>query len=223
MTRSVNYALAVALAAGLGGCAVMPAELQGDYSQTSPSTQLAAGTAVRWGGRFIGTANLPDETCFEILSKELDTSTGRPRSIQDHQGRFLACQSGFVDPETHEQGQDVTVTGRLTGQMGRPIGDHTLMEPRVDITGIHWWQPRVYPYDGPYGPYGYGPYGYGPWGSPFWGPRFGDPFFYGGGFYHGGYYRGGGYHGGGNWNHGGGMNHGGMGGHGTPGNGNPHH
>ncbi|BFI96432.1 MAG: hypothetical protein RSP_19420 [Rhodanobacter sp.] len=174
--RPAALAAAIAL---LGGCATMPQPLQGNYANVSSAAAQqggAGGTRVRWGGEIIKTEPGPQETCFYILARPLD-SQARPElgSAGDSQGRFVACHSGFYDPEVFTRGRELTVTGTVHGTVTKKVGDYDYPYPRVEADVVYLWPKRpqyvdVTPYPpgfydpfwGPWGPWGYGPY----WGGP---------------------------------------------------------
>jgi outer membrane lipoprotein len=176
--RYIATATALAL---LGGCASIPQPLVGNYANipTSRAQQSgASGTRVRWGGEIIKTEPGPQQTCFYLLSRPLD-SQARPEtgSSGEDQGRFVACRNGFYDPEVFVRGRELTVTGTLRGTVSQKVGDYDYAYPRVEADVVYLWPKYVpvtrYPpgyYDPFWGP-GFGPgYGYG-YGDPFWGYR----------------------------------------------------
>jgi outer membrane lipoprotein len=178
--RPLALTAAIAL---LGGCATIPQPLQGTYTGvTTASAQQggAGGTRVRWGGEIIKTEPGPQQTCFYILSRPLD-SQARPvgGTEGDNQGRFVACRNGFYDPEVFTRGRELTVTGTLHGTVSQKVGNFDYAYPRVESDVVYLWPKRqVYP-AGYYDPY---------WGGPF-GPGFGYPYWGGGwgGYGYGGY------------------------------------
>lgn len=165
----------VVVSSALASCASIPLPLQGQFSAAMPrdSTNAIAGQAVRWGGEIIKADPKADATCFEILARNLDASA-RPDSRDDNGGRFIACRSGFYDPEMFERGRDLTVVGHVTGTDHGKVGEFDYAYPHVEADAIYLWPKRpLYarsPFYDPwsyYGPYGYG---FGPfWGSPYWG------------------------------------------------------
>lgn len=161
------------LACALGACATVPTPLQGQFTAVSPRDAAASGghgEAVRWGGEIIGVDPRANQTCFEILARDLDTQA-RPVARDPSDGRFLACRSGFYDPEEFKRGRDITIVGQLDGTEHAKVGDFDYTYPRVAANAIYLWPKRplyaATPYYDPwYGPWwGYGPY----WGGPFWG------------------------------------------------------
>ncbi|MGH8324613.1 MAG: Slp family lipoprotein [Steroidobacteraceae bacterium] len=178
----MNKHLLIALAAaGLASCATVPTPLQGQFSAITPraaTTEASAvhGEAVRWGGQIIEATPKSDSTCFEILGRKLD-SIARPDYGQDAaDGRFIACRSGFYDPEVFASGRDITVVGHVTGIDHGKVGDFDYAYPHVAADAIYLWpKPARFARSPYYDPWQYGPYGFG-WGAywgPYWGPYFG--------------------------------------------------
>ena len=174
----------VAAIALLGGCVTVPQPLQGNYTNvTTAGAQQggAGGTRVRWGGEIIKTEPGPQETCFYILSRPLDSEARPARGSNDgdNQGRFVACRTGFYDPEVFTRGRELTVTGTLHGTVSQKVGNFDYAYPRVEADVVYLWPKRVvnygYPgyYDpfwgGPWGPGYYGGYWGGGWGGYGWG------------------------------------------------------
>ena len=182
--RPLTLAAAIAL---LSGCVTIPQPLQGTYTNvTTASAQQggAGGNRIRWGGEIIKTEPGPQETCFYLLSRPLDSQARPVRgSDGENQGRFVACRTGFYDPEVFTRGRELTITGTLHGTVSQKVGDYDYAYPRVEADVVYLWPKRVvnygYPgyYDpfwgGPWGPgYGYGGYWGGGWGGYGWGgPR----------------------------------------------------
>lgn len=163
----------IPLVAALGACATAPVPLKGEFSTITPSASVSSGQAgehVRWGGEIIKVNPGDSETCFEILSRELDSSA-RPRKRDNSDGRFIACRAGFYDPEVFSKGREITVTGRLDGSEVGKVGQFDYTYPKLAADAIYLWPKRplvieqrdAWPYD------------------PFWGPRYGG--WWGGGFW----------------------------------------
>lgn len=182
MSPRYRILILAAASAALGACATMPQPLQGNYANvpTSAAQQGDAGGAqVRWGGEIIKTEPGPEETCFYILSRPLD-SQARPRvgSSGESQGRFVACHPGFYDPEVFTRGRELTVTGTLHGTVSHKVGEYEYAYPRVEANVVYLWPKRPVYVNTPYPPGFYDPFwgpGWGPWGYggyPYWGgPR----------------------------------------------------
>ena len=180
-------AIAIGAVALLAGCATIPAPLAGnDFVVTTPQQVVASsatGQRVRWGGEIIKVEPRSDQTCFEILSREL-YADARPNRRDKSDGRFIACKQGFDDPELYPTGRDVTVVGSVNGTARHKVGEFAYTFAKVDANEVYLWPKRA---EYPPGYY-----------DPFWGPCWGDPFWGGPGWYggcnrwgYGGYWGGG--------------------------------
>src|SRR5664279_1937626 len=141
-----KYAALALVAAMLGACATVPAPLQGQFSPVTPRDAAAnggQGASVRWGGEIINVDPRADQTCFEILARELD-ATARPVSRDPSAGRFLACRAGFYDPEEFKRGRDITVIGQLNGSERAKVGEFDYTYPRVAADAVYLWPKRTY-------------------------------------------------------------------------------
>lgn len=171
MPRTARLALALLATAALAGCATAPKPLQGSFAPLAPaqaSDSQAVGDAVRWGGRIVKVMPDARATCFEILGRDLSSSARPTRLDTDvSNGRFIACRSGFYDPEIFTDEREVTVTGRIEGYEMRPIGEYEYRYPRVAADVIYLWperraDPFYYQHPSPFFPM-YRPWGY--WGG----------------------------------------------------------
>lgn len=126
------------------------------------------GTRVRWGGKILKVENRPNESWIEIVSYPLESS-GRPDEERASGGRFLARNTGFLDPAVLATGQAITVTGTLESGVSRLIGEFSYKFPVVKIEAYYLWPvlpPPSYPppfwwYD-PWWPYPHHRYPYWP-------------------------------------------------------------
>ena len=181
MSALIRLTGIAAIAGLLAACATVPQPLQGNYAPVSSmSVQqggAAGGARIRWGGQIISTEPGPQSTCFYVLGQQLDEQARPERAgANGGQGRFVACRSGFYDPEVFGKGREITVTGTVQGSMTRKVGDYDYTYPRVEADVVYLWPKRPlvvgYPYPGYY--------------DPFWGPNWGP---YWGGWGGWGYYR----------------------------------
>lgn len=182
LPRSLSLMSLTLLALGLlTSCATIPEPLQGEYPENYPGqTHIGqVGSRVRWGGAIIATNPEAEQTCFEVLGKTLDDTT-RPVGTDESQGRFIACKSGFQDPELFKAGRELTITGQLDHLETRDIGEYQYNYPIVRAEVIYLWPERPDYSDRPYAYYPYfwnRPYPY------FWSPYYGGYPYYGGGFH----------------------------------------
>lgn len=162
----------------IAGCTTVPEQLQGTYPSVSPLRVEASefGSTVRWGGVIIDSVNSPHQTCFEVLSRDLDKYL-RPRLEDRTAGRFIACKAGFYDPEVFARGREVTLVGRITAIEVRNVDEFEYHYPVVNVDELVLWEVREEvvivdnlhhgPYWHPY--YWHGPYwGYYPFYRPGW-------------------------------------------------------
>ena len=141
----------------ISACTTVPEQLEGDYPSVKPM-DTGPGmleTRVRWGGVILETRPEEGHTCFEILSRQLETSM-RPRNADQTNGRFVACKPGFYDPEVFKKEREVTLTGKIIHIDKRKVGEYDYQFPVVDIEFMTLWPVRrdpAYYYHGPYSPY----------------------------------------------------------------------
>jgi outer membrane lipoprotein len=165
----VRRAWMLALLLPLAACMKPPAPLQGAYPPLTVSGALQPGTTgerVRWGGEIASTTPRNGVTCFEVVSKPLD-DRARPMLTDQTDGRFVACTSGFEDPDVFAPGREITVVGPIEPPTPGRVGEAEYSFATVRADTVYLWpkrQPRdlAYPYWGGY-PYWYG------WGGPVWG------------------------------------------------------
>lgn len=167
----VNLRLTAIIFAGMvgAGCATAPAPLTGDFPEIHPDqvTERSIDARVRWGGNIIDTRPGEQETCIEVLARDLARDQ-RPQSATPARGRFLACRDGFQDPAVFSSGRDITVVGRLTGFVTGKIGEFEYTYPKVDANVFYLWaaQPDIaHYYADPW------------WYDPWW-PRYHYPYRY---------------------------------------------
>jgi outer membrane lipoprotein len=98
---------------------------------------------------------------------------GRPDLTKLNEGRFVIKSPEFLDPAIYTKKKEITVAGKLNGEIERTVGKKTIRVPLISSTVTHLW-PEI---DRNYY-YGYGGYG-----------GFGYPYYYGYPYYWGGYYR----------------------------------
>ena len=153
----------------LSACAIEPLDInRGVFSSYTPKTALeqdSVGSRVKWGGEIIDVTPAKEKTCFEILSRPLD-SDGEPQTVDATDGRFLACSDRFRDPAAYPAGRRITVSGTIRPATVCKIGSYESKCPRMDIEALHLWPKRTYlptryycdpfycrPYGWPYGPW----------------------------------------------------------------------
>lgn len=127
----------------LSACTTVPEQLEGTFSEVSPARVDPAvfGSNVRWGGMILSATNEGNRTCFEILSRDLDRYL-RPEIQDQTAGRYIACKSGFHDPEVFTRGREVTVTGQIRNIEVRKLDDFDYRYPVLDVDHLVLWEKR---------------------------------------------------------------------------------
>jgi outer membrane lipoprotein len=182
--RSILFA---AIMITLSGCAAthVPVEIRETPERDPGVDQVRSnidsykGVPVRWGGTIASVENKEQETWIEVVAARLDSS-GRPRSLDASEGRFLVRIDGFLDPQIYAMHRELTVFGEVEDLVEQPIGEHAYIYPLMRAQTYYLWPeyqerryghyPYPYPYYYPAYPYSYRfyrPYYYRPY-YPYW-------------------------------------------------------
>jgi len=162
----------------VSACTTVPEQIQGSYSEISPARVEPGvfGSSVRWGGVILNTSNKNKQTCFEILSRDLDKFL-RPEVEDQTAGRYIACKQGFHDPLVFSKGREVTMTGQIQDIEVRKLDNFDYRYPLLEVQNLVLWEKRrnVVVYRGFHDPWHwhrpYGGWGWGwGWGHPFYRP-----------------------------------------------------
>ena len=120
------------------------------------------GKTVLWSGVIIRSVNLKEGTIIEVLQKPADAQ-GKPKDVDESEGRFLALYPGYLDVAIYNGGRKVTVAGEVKGKKIQRLGEMDYTYPLISAKEIHLWpvekKDRVYyPYPYWHYPWWYGPY-----------------------------------------------------------------
>lgn len=143
------------------------------FKEVLQDPEAYKGTLVLWGGKIIRSENQKQGTLLEVLQKPTDRE-GRPKDVDQSEGRFLALHEGFLDVAIYSEGREVTLAGEIKGKRVLPLGEIQYTYPVILTKEIYLWPaeskerlyPHPYPYTYPYWPYPwwrYGPYHYRYW------------------------------------------------------------
>lgn len=91
------------------------------YPQASRDLNQYKDTSVRWGGVIIDVDNEENFTLVQVLSYPLNYY-GRPQLSKSAEGRFVIKSSEFLDPAVYAKDREITVAGKLEGNIQRMIG-----------------------------------------------------------------------------------------------------
>lgn len=122
------------------------------------------GKVVLWSGVIISSVNLKEGTMIEVLQKPADMQ-GKPKDVNESEGRFLALYHGYLDVAIYNEGRKVTVAGEVQGKRIQPLGEIDYTYPLISAKEIHLWSVEkeerfYYPYPYWHYPWWYGPYWY---------------------------------------------------------------
>ena len=66
----------------------------------------------------------------------------RPQKLDKSQGRFIACRSGFYDPDVFKAGREITITGAIDKFENGKIGDYDYRYPILSADVVYLWPER---------------------------------------------------------------------------------
>ena len=132
------------------------------FKQIIKDPEAYVGKIVLISGIIIDSENTEEGTLIEILQKQADME-GRPKDVDDSDGRFLALYDGYLDTAIYTQGRAVAVAGEIRGKKVLPLGQIDYTYPFIFIKEIHLFkvqkEERYYIYPQPY-PYRWWDYPY---------------------------------------------------------------
>ena len=157
-----------------GGCApIISKQLKREVSrditfkEVIKNPETYKGKVVLLSGVILGSKNRKEGTLIELLQKPPDME-GRPKTVDESDGRFLALYDGYLDTAIYSRGREATVAGEIKGKRTLPLGEIEYTYPLILIREIHLFktkkEERFHPYPYPY-------WWYPPWGwYPYWYP-----------------------------------------------------
>ena len=99
------------------------------------------GKTILISGIILGSKNTKEGTLIEILQKPADIG-GRPKDVDDSDGRFLALYDGYLDTAIYSRGRDAAVAGEITGKRVLPLGEIDYIYPLISIKEIYLFKVR---------------------------------------------------------------------------------
>jgi len=125
------------------------------------------GKIVLFSGVILGSKNTKEGTLIEVLQKPADME-GRPKDVDESDGRFLALYDGYLDTAIYSRGREALVAGEVRDKRVLPLGEIEYTYPLISIKEIHLFKARkeeiFYPYPYPYW------WHYPWWHYPYWYP-----------------------------------------------------
>ncbi|MBC2694965.1 MAG: hypothetical protein HF982_06785 [Desulfobacteraceae bacterium] len=111
------------------------------FKQVIKDPDAHKGKRILISGIILGSRNTKEGTLIEILQKPADIG-GRPKDVDDSDGRFLALYDGYLDTAIYSRGRDVAVAGEITGKRVLPLGEIDYIYPLISIKEIHLFKVR---------------------------------------------------------------------------------
>lgn len=111
------------------------------FRQVINDPEAYTGKTVLISGIIIGSKNTKEGTLIEILQKQADIE-GRPKDVDNSDGRFLALYDGYLDTAIYTQGREVAVAGEIKGKRVLPLGEIDYTYPLISIKEIHLFKVR---------------------------------------------------------------------------------
>ena len=93
------------------------------------------------GGAVARISNTPAGAELEVVQFPLGSSD-RPDEKKGSEGRFLARSREFLDPLIYKPGRMVTLVGKVTGEVTRPLDGVDYRYPILEVREIHVWRPE---------------------------------------------------------------------------------
>jgi outer membrane lipoprotein len=126
------------------------------FKEVIKDPEMYKGKLVLFSGVILGSKNTKEGTLIEMLQKPADIE-GRPKDVDESDGRFLALYDGYLDTAIYGHGREALVAGKVKDKRVLPLGEIEYVYPLISIKEIHLFKVRkeenFYPYPYPYGWY----------------------------------------------------------------------
>jgi outer membrane lipoprotein len=127
-------------------------------SMVAKDPEAYKGKTVLWSGLIISALNLQEGTMIEVLQKPSDFQ-GKPKDVDDSEGRFLVLVPRYLDVAIYTQGREVTVAGKIRGKKTQSLGEMEYTYPLISARETYLWpEGREERYYHPYPYWWYYPY-----------------------------------------------------------------
>jgi outer membrane lipoprotein len=171
--RRIPFLLILFLLISAGCASIISKQLKEEVSrditfkEVIKDPEAYKGKIVLFSGVILGSKNTKEGTLIEMLQKPADIE-GRPKDIDESDGRFLALYDGYLDTAIYNRGREALVAGEIRGKRVLPLDEIEYAYPLVSVKEIHLFkvrkEERFYPYPYPY--WWYSPW----WHYPYWYP-----------------------------------------------------
>ena len=158
MTKKIFCVIAILLILPMGCAPVISKELRENVSKKLTFKEIIKdpdaykGKIVLFSGIILGSRNTKEGTLIEVLQKPADRE-GRPKDVDESDGRFLALYNGYLDIAIYNRGRKAVIAGEIKGKRVLPLGEIEYIYPLISIKEVHLFKPekeqRIYTYPYP--------------------------------------------------------------------------
>ena len=96
------------------------------------------GQMVILSGVIIETKNTKEGTLLTVLQRPAGFR-GKPKDVDESEGRFLALDSRYLDPTIFEKDRAVTIAGEVQEKRTLRLGETDYVYPLIDIKEVYLW------------------------------------------------------------------------------------
>ncbi|KXK29847.1 MAG: lipoprotein [Candidatus Brocadia sinica] len=96
------------------------------------------GQMIIFSGVIIEARNTAEGTLLQVLQRPAGFR-GRPKEVDETEGRFLALDSRYLDMYVYEKGRDVTIAGEVWGKKILPLDKTEYTYPLIHVKEIYLW------------------------------------------------------------------------------------
>ena len=89
-------------------------------------------------GVIIETKNTKEGTLLTVLQRPAGFR-GKPKDVDESEGRFLALDSRYLDPTIFEKDRAVTIAGEVREKRTLRLGETDYVYPLIDIKEVYLW------------------------------------------------------------------------------------
>ena len=111
------------------------------YTDVNQNIHNYKGSPVHWGGVIIDIQHMEKHSLAQVLYYPLDR-LGRPQLGSTHAGRFIIKSNEFFDPFVYTKNSEISVIGKLNGDVERTFGNRSIQVPVLLAKNIYVWPKR---------------------------------------------------------------------------------
>ena len=108
------------------------------YAKVNQDIHSYKDSPVHWGGVIIDIHHMEKHSLAQVLYYPLD-HLGRPQLGKTHEGRFIIKSTEFFDPFVYTKNAEISVIGKLSGDIERTFGKRSIQVPVLLAENIYVW------------------------------------------------------------------------------------